>query len=213
MAIDTSAASPNIADSGRVSLFAQGERLALPNIADFANASYSEASDADTVPGYTLDPELSGKDSKVWTRNAEKSQGPKTVIGHRGTSLKKHGFRDMTNNLLSTMGFARFTSRHKNAEAHLARVIQKHGKDGLVATGHSAGGLVAGHLGSRYGIETHLYNPHVPLLATSNYSKPNNHIYISGKDPVSAMARFFPNSRISFVKAKGKDHHALKNFR
>jgi peptidase E len=58
----------------------------------------------------------------------------------------------MTNNLLSTLGFARFTSRHKTAEAHLARVIQKHGKEGLVATGHSAGGLVAGHLGSRYGI-------------------------------------------------------------
>jgi hypothetical protein len=30
---------------------------------------------------------------------------------------------------------------------------------------------------------------------------------------VSAMARFFPNSRITFVKAKGRDHHALKNFR
>jgi hypothetical protein len=206
MAIDSSQGSgPN--------LFAQGERSAPPNMADFAHASYNDSSDADTVPGYRLDPELSAKDSKVWTREAADGPGPKTVIGHRGTSIKKHGFRDVTNNLLSTLGFARFTSRHKTAEAHLARVIQKHGKEGLVATGHSAGGLVAGHLGSRFGVETHLYNPHVPLLATANYSKPNNHIYISGKDPVSAMARFFPNSRITFVKAKGRDHHALKNFR
>jgi pimeloyl-ACP methyl ester carboxylesterase len=78
--------------------------------------------------------------------------------------------------------------------------------------GHSAGGLVASHLSSTFGVQSHAFNPHIPLVATENYGKASNRIYISGKDPVSAMARFFPTSRITYVKAKGRDHHSLANF-
>lgn len=180
------------------------------NMAQFAAKAYDDAGAADSVPGYKLDADLSGRDNKVWLREGD-GPGPRVVLGHRGTS-SKHAAADWFNNTLSTLGLARFTARHKNAEAHLAKVIRKHGKDGLASVGHSAGGLVAGHLGSRYGIGTRAYNPHQPLLPTMNYAKAKQHIYISGKDPVSALARFFPQTRFTYVKAKGRDHHSIANF-
>jgi hypothetical protein len=189
----------------------EAESLSRETAAELANLSYRNNQTADEHPSYQLDHKLSNRDHKVWTRReSAKPEGPKLVVGHRGTSR----LGDWGNNLISTMGLAAFTARHKNAEALLHVAMTKHHatlKD-TATVGHSAGGLVASHLNSRYNVQSHVFNPHIPLVSFQNYGKPTNHIYVSGKDPVSTMARFFPGSRLTFVKSKGKDHHSLSNF-
>ena len=180
--------------------------------AELAQLAYRPNRKADEHPLYQLDYSLSNRDHKVWTMRplADKPPGPKLVIGYKGTT----GLSDWPNNLLSTVGMAPLTARHKKAEQVFARALEKHHMSLAEAAtvGHSAGGLVASHLNSRFNVQSHAFNPHIPLVATENYAKPTNHIYISGKDPVSIMARMFPKSRVTYVKAKGRDHHALRNF-
>jgi pimeloyl-ACP methyl ester carboxylesterase len=190
-----------------------------------ASLAYRTNAAAANHPVYQLDNELSGRDNKVWTlRHEGTAEGnflnevrsrvghtlPKLVMGHRGTSRAT----DWPNNVVDTVALAPVTQRHKKAEQLFEKALSKHhvSLEHAAVVGHSAGGLVASHLSSRFGVQSHAFNPHIPLVATENYGNRTNHIYISGRDPVSAMARFFPTSRVTYVKAKRKDHHSLENF-
>ena len=180
--------------------------------AELASLAYKTNASADEHPVYQLDYGLSNRDNKVWTMRplAEKPAGPRLVLGHRGTSRAG----DWPNNLMDAVGLAPVTARQKKAEQLFQKAMSKHkmSLEQTAVVGHSAGGLVASHLSSRFGVQSHAFNPHIPVIATENYGKPSNHIYISGRDPVSTMARFFPRSRVTYVKAKGRDHHSLGNF-
>ena len=192
--------------------------------AELANLAYKGNASAEH-PVYQLDNQMSNRDSKVWTlRHEGDAQGdfldevrsrvghslPKLVVGYRGTSRAG----DWPNNLMDAVGLAGATARQKRAEQVFEKAMSKHKMplEQTAVVGHSAGGLVASHLSSRFGVQAHAFNPHIPMLATENYGKPSNHIYISGRDPVSTMARFFPTSRVTYVKARGRDHHSLGNF-
>jgi predicted esterase YcpF (UPF0227 family) len=115
---------------------------------------------------------------------------------------------------MDAVGLAPVTQRTKKAEQVFQKALSKHhvSLEQAAVVGHSAGGLIASHLSSRFGVQAHSFNPHIPVVATENYGKPSNHIYISGRDPVSTMARFFPTSRVTYVRATKKDHHSLGNF-
>ena len=141
--------------------------------AELAQLAYKSNQVADQHPLYQLDPAMSGRDHKVWLRReGAPQQGPKLVVGHRGTTR----LGDWTNNIISSVGLAPFTVPHKKAESLFQRALSKHhvSLEEAATVGHSAGGLIASHLSSRYNVQSHAFNPHIPLVAVENYARPTN---------------------------------------
>jgi len=124
-----------------------------------------------------------------------------TVVAFRGTTNSK----DVATDGKVLLGIEKDSSRYKQSEDILAKVLQFYGKDGLITlTGHSLGGGIALTLGEKYDLVSRTYNPAVSIdnirdSFQSKYQKNKSEqiIYRTANDPVSVGALLSSNRNVS----------------
>lgn len=127
--------------------------------------------------GFTLDPELSSMETKVFYK--EKSGKP-FVLQRGSTTLEDWAVSDIA---LAT-GLEKYTRRFQKAKRTTELVREKYGRD-PVTIGHSLGGSLAIQSGTKAGINA--YNPGVGLAGLGTTIPKNSHILRTHADPVSAL--------------------------
>lgn len=146
------------------------------NLADFAQASYSQKS----MPGYFVDTEFTGPDRIVY------HDGKHAIIVFKGTSHT----RDVEVDAAMGLGFKEQTNRFRNSLDVTNRVISKYGKDNVLATGHSLGGSQAIYVHQKTGVKGSAYSPYidpqdVKVRGKENFVGPNFHVHAIVGDPVA----------------------------
>lgn len=146
------------------------------------------------------------------TRNSVTYFNPQTnevVIAFRGTQATN------TLDLLSDYNIAKGGApimRYNFGEYELAQAKASHPDAKMIVAGHSLGGNVSHHLGTKYGIESHSYavgsTPYTWFSMKRGNSK--NKIYHAGVfDPLSVSSRLLSGEHIYSAPLRG---HALSNF-
>lgn len=166
------------------------------------------------VTGWQELSHYSSPDRRVFQR------GDKIVVSFRGTNVHdffedsnayqrhhtpgsyfKHGakrlwesqaFRDLSTDALLAYGVnPTFLHRFHNATSITKTLVQKYGKNNVVAVGHSLGGSQALHVSNAVGVEAHAFKPHVTYTqALTGTEFRNAYIYHNLTDPVSLFAPF-----------------------
>ena len=115
--------------------------LTYGSLRKFISAGYDKKQPAE-IDGYVYDKDLSHSTANVYY-NAEKNEA---LINHRGTA----GIFDWLNNAMYMYGgesYYKFTPRYWEAEKTQKATEKKYGKENVITTGHSAGGLLSELLG------------------------------------------------------------------
>lgn len=211
----------DLTDHGDVQTETQGAEDVMRRYAQLSHGAYGGGKDM-SEQGYEIDPELSNRNRTLYKH---KDTG-KAVLAFRGTELKtKNKMGDLGSDALLALGLHKLSSRFRNAKKATASAIDKYGKENLTLTGHSLGGSQALYANSKFGVETHAYNPGVSptmvkkslmdnLSAQLFKRKPKKTatIYTTGKDLISGLSPLFKKAKTVFVKGKGKNAHSLANF-
>lgn len=160
------------------------ESYEAPSGINFAKLSQAAYTPNAYVPNYKLIKEFSSPDRTVY----QHSPSGHVVISFRGTDVKN--YRDLTTDALLALGKTSILNRFSNADKVAQNVIKRYGKQNVSVTGHSLGGSQALHVSRKYGINAHVFNPHVSWDAaiTNTYYK-HAHIYRNITDPVPAFSR------------------------
>lgn len=103
----------------------------------FTKASYKKKSEAQHVNGYTLDPTISTKRSKVFV-----DPNGKVIVAHSGTDSAK----DWLSNIAIPFGLHKHTVRYKRAERVQKKANAKFGQENITTTSHSQSGAIANEL-------------------------------------------------------------------
>lgn len=113
--------------------------LSSKELNKFVKASYKKKRDAKNVSGYTLDPSISTKRSKVYV-----DQSGKVVVAHAGTDSAS----DWAHNIAILNPFQDYTKqdRYKRAEAVQRAANEKYGQQNITTTSHSQSGAIAAEL-------------------------------------------------------------------
>lgn len=194
----------------------------MRHYAQLSHGAYGEGQDMSHL-GYEIDPEHSNRNRTLYRH---KNSG-KAVLAFRGTELDTRNKRgDLGTDALLALGLQGLSSRFRNAKKATAKAVEKYGQDNLTLTGHSLGGSQALYANSKYGIETHAYNPGVsPSMVKKSLMdnlssqlfkrkpKKNATIYTTGRDIISGLSPLFTKAKTVFVKGKkGSNAHSLENF-
>ena len=103
-----------------------------------------------TVKGWKLDPELSGVNRSVYTKDG------KAVVSFKGSDFsnpKSKGFwDDLGSDILLFGGAQGVSSRFKNAVKTVEQAKQKYGSENVSTTGHSLGGAQSLHASRKAGV-------------------------------------------------------------
>lgn len=151
------------------------------NFAQLSKASYEKNPN---IYGYTHLKEYSSPDRTVWRHN----NTGHVVVAFRGTNTKN--WRDVTSDALLALGQQGLSHRFYNAKQVTEALIKKYGKENVSVTGHSLGGSEALYVSRKYGVNAHVFNPHVSwdeALTHANYK--HAHLYFNKTDPVAAFSR------------------------
>ena len=198
---------------------------AMKHYAEVADASYG-AKDLSHL-GYTIDPEHSNRNRTLYT-----NRDGKAIMSFRGTDLKsKSKYGDIGSDVLLGLGLKNLSARFKNSRKATQKAINTYGRDNLVLVGHSLAGSQALYNNSKFGLETHAYNPGISpsdaiegikkkvfdKLTFNLFKKPvrnNATIYHTGKeDAISALSPLVMNANVKQIKKKkGNNAHAISNF-
>lgn len=157
--------------------------------------AYEKTREKREVEGFSILPEFTTDDRTVYYHH----DTGKAVIAFRGTDahdwghgtkgfFHSRGFRDVTSDLYLGAGEQERSHRFHNAEKVTSQVIQRFGKENVIATGHSLGGSQAMHVSNKFGIHSEVYNPHVDWLAAAtraNYY--HTTLHVNKTDPVAAL--------------------------
>lgn len=160
----------------------KGGKLSVNHLKSLLKSSYS----GNQVDGYTLDPSLSTKTSKVYL-NPNTGQ---TVVAHRGTS----GLSDWFNNAVYAVGGERaykLTPRYQEAKRVQEAAEKKYGSNKVTTIGHSQGGLQAELLGKNSHEIITLNKATRPF---SNHVSNNQYDIRAEKDIVSGLNPFHHKS-------------------
>jgi len=136
-------------------------------------------------------------DRELTTKNHTIFHNPKTretVISYRGTDPKN--LSDLKTDANIMMGTEKQTKRLKEAEEVFHDTVEKYGnKRDIVVTGHSLGGNQSLHIGEKFDVESHSFNPAVSIAQANDAKKGkfiNNtkkaYLYRTQQDPVSVGA-------------------------
>ena len=156
----------------------------------------------DDLKDFKLDDKLSTKDDIVLHNPFTKE----TVVSYRGTVTTSDW---VTNAKIAfTKNAGQNTNRFKNAENVLHKTMVKYGKENLKLVGHSQGGGISSHLGQKFDVESHSYNPAVSFKQILDNHKGKfkhnhapHHIYRTDLDGVSI------NSHAPSIKKNFKINH------
>lgn len=190
---------------------------------DFALLSkktYENSRQRREVEGFDILPEFTSPDRTVYRHNGS----GKVIIAFRGTTpndwkggIESKGFRDLTTDVILAFGEQDHSHRFKNAERVTNRVIQKFGRENVIATGHSLGGSQALHVSNKFGIHAEVYNPHIDwesAVTRTNYY--HAALHVNRTDPVAA---FYPGATFQSVDARYNKRaapflgqHSIDNF-
>lgn len=150
---------------------------------------------------FEVDKNLSSLDDIVLHNKLTKE----TVVSYRGTAT----IPDWATNaeIAFTPNSAQESKRFVNAERVLHKAMAKYGTKNLKLTGHSQGGGISTHLGQKYDIESHSFNPAVSFKqiidnhkGKYNHNNAQHHIYRTDLDGVSM------NSHAPSIKRNFKIH-------
>jgi hypothetical protein len=151
------------------------------NFAQLSKVAYTPNAE---ISNYNFIKEFSSPDRSVY----QHTPSGHVIISFRGTDTKN--WRDLTTDALLAMGETERSHRVANADKVTQKVIKKYGKKNVSLTGHSLGGSQALYVSRKYGVNAHVFNPHVSWndAIVSSYYK-DAHIYRNVTDPVPAFSR------------------------
>lgn len=178
------------------------------------------------VEGLEILPQYTTTDRTVYRH--EKSG--KVIVAFRGTDVhdwgkrgsaksffQSRGFRDVTSDMFLAVAGQDLSHRFRNAERVTADLVQKFGRENVIATGHSLGGSQALHVSKVHGVHAEVYNPHIDWRAAAtheNYYNAGLHVNIS--DPVAALYPWtdyqYKDVRYNRKASFGLGQHGIENF-
>lgn len=167
-----------------------------------------------SLPGAEYLPELSDAEHAIVKHNG------RTILAVRGTDIKNtHGGRyaDLATDVLVTLGLESISPRYRRSEEKL-KIVRETMPD-VVLAGHSLGGSIARHLGTREGIESHAFNPGTTyaqgktrgvqaLIADRSRARELSNVYLTapsvgkGVDVLSVSGFHDPLSTVHVVRQK-----------
>lgn len=150
------------------------------NFAKLSQAAYKQNA---YIPNYKFIQEFSSPDRSVY----QHLPSGHVIIAYRGTDTKN--WRDLTTDALLALGKTQYSQRFSNADQATQKVLKKYGKQNVSLTGHSLGGSQALHISRKYGVNAHVFNPHVSWneSLSGTYYK-HAHIYRNVTDPVPSFS-------------------------
>ena len=162
-----------------------------------------------TVKGWKLDPELSGVNRSVYTKDG------KAKVAYRGTDLTnpKTRFADLGTDVLVGLGLQGLSSRVKNAKRTAELTAQKYGRENTSLTGHSLGGTQAAQVSRATGLPATGFNTGWGLLNTlqkRTYPKFEN--YTVEGDVVGGVGKSVKGLKTTSIKPRFKNKHSLLNW-
>jgi hypothetical protein len=171
--------------------------------------------------GFELDKELSTVEHSIFHNSVTKE----TVVAYRGTS----NFKDVATDGLILTSQELKSSRLKDSERVFEATAEKYEKENIIVTGHSMGSGLSLHIGEKYGVEGHHFNPAISARqANQSYSgalvenTAKQTIYRTHGDFVSIGGEFteapLNNREVVRVNVRPENtgnfvaHHQLDNF-
>jgi hypothetical protein len=144
--------------------------------------------------GYNVDPELSSRRAKVFSK-----KGGKTYVAYKGTNPLNPN--DLEADAAIALGVQKRHGQFVEASDLAKRVKTKYG-DNVIATGHSLGGTKAIESANDQGLKAIVFNPGTGLagLDTGKHK-----VFIKTGDPISSRVR---GSNV----AKSQGGHSLSGF-
>lgn len=106
------------------------------------------------------------------------------VMTHRGTKEKA----DIQTDYHVVADSLEGTTRYQQADQYTQQVLNKYKNSRKIVTGHSLGGTLALHMGSKHDLESHSFNPGAgPEEVNKTYTHQSkfHHVYIVNGDPLS----------------------------
>jgi hypothetical protein len=163
-----------------------------------ALASYGdqEAEQKLVQRGYTVDPELSNANEKVFVSDKD------VLIGYRGTQDARDLYDDIN------LAFGRRTSPGFRKSHRTAEKAKKKYNRELVHAGHSLGGTKALEAQKRLGGRTVAFNPGQSILGERTDQK----VYVNSNDIVANRIRG-SNLKVTKKRKGLLNAHALKQFK
>ncbi len=149
--------------------------LSSKELEKFTKASYKKKKDSQTVNGYTLDPSISTKRSKVFV-----DKNGKVVVAHAGTDSAS----DWLHNVAILNPFQSYANqdRYKRAEKVQIAANKKYGVENVTTTSHSQSGAIAAEL-ARKGLSKNSISLNPAIIGTHKGVK----VVRSKHDPVSML--------------------------
>ena len=179
------------------------------NNQEYVSELFSYMSELDD---FELDNELSTEEHSVFYNETTNE----TVISYRGTT----NLNDVKTDSHIFLGREKNTERYKRSEEVFEKTKNKYGNN-IIVTGHSLGGGISSHIGEKYDVEGHHYNPGLSATQVFNKDHYNNEstqtIYRTKLDPVSIGGEIIgdhqPKRDVKTIGNDSNHHaHALENF-
>lgn len=180
--------------------------------ARLAMASYYTDPSSDLLQGFARDDELSTPEHAV----LHDASSGETVIAYRGTT----NFGDVRTDAHLALGREAHTERYKRSEEVYEAVRRRYNPEMVSVTGHSLGGGIALHIGEKYDVASHTYNP--AISPTQVFDPPEtgtaiHRIYHTPLDPVSVGAQVIGVNHANREVVRVHNHpahhpHAIENF-
>jgi hypothetical protein len=157
---------------------------------DFLKASYLPQKEAakfiNEKYGYEYDPNLSSMQTKVFLSPGTQE----AIIAHRGS---KRIIDDWINtNIPLAIGLEGNTKRFQEAKSTIQRIREQYPNYKTISTGHSLAGALARNSDSDFSVS---YNPGIGIGSIGTVVKPNEKIYRTKGDVVSALSNVMFGNR------------------
>jgi hypothetical protein len=140
----------------------------------------------------------------------------KLIIAFRGTdiqNLTSNKRRDLQTDLFIVIGQFKRSKRFKDAENTLKEMIKRHGKSGIVLTGHSLGGAIAYDLSIKYDLPAIVYNKGTSPLKLAKNTRSVQFNTNNSKVDLLSVATFGEDNIIIDTDVKpGLGSHTIDNF-
>jgi hypothetical protein len=207
--------------------YAVASSLAYENLYNNNDLESTQQKLEEAMPSWKIDKELSD------TRSLVLHDGENTILAFRGTDPFGYDTKaDLSMDFNILLGANRdnmdtnllHPERFQHAEDKFNAVEEKYGKDKLMLSGHSAGGMLGDYLGRKHGVDAVVFNAgESPIGAVAGLMdtipKQQTRFYTTGNDLISRSNLLYTERadvRIVPMKEENKNSlfgsHSLTNF-